>query len=394
MPFLSRRKVFLGAVQSGETPEILDAADGGILIKEAASTNLTLVNNDRSDVARDTLSNLSNVMGSKAMEIALEGELIPSGSVSTEPAIDVILRCCGMEKNTVEYIEIGAVTDGPFMRGETITGGTSSATGRCLRHTADGDSGIYVVVTSGTFQNAEVLNGGTSGAYATSSAAPADGGFEYKPMSDGMEWGTFSLWEDDYQKTIHSAMGTISFNMEASLIGSYTATLTGPITYDESNDQWGDGSIPSPTFSTQLPAVLHDAQLKLADSDGTNGVTSIVGQTVAFDVANEVALRRDMNDTTGLKGAHIPSRVPVVNIGVEYLTDAQYPIYQKLFNNTDAEISFRLGDGTQGETIEFYSTINYNNVGVGDENGLATQEIECSMVDNGAGDSEFSILFI
>lgn len=393
-PFLNRRKVFLGAIQTGETIEILDATDGGLLIKEAATSSLVLVNNDRSDVARDTLSNLSNVMGSKAAEISVEGELIPSGDVGVAPSVDTILRVCGMEKNTIQSIAIGAVTGGPFQRGEVVSNG-SGASGIALQHTADGDDVILLRVVAGTFTTGNTLTGATSGAEATASAGPVAGGFEYKPRSKGMEWGTFSLWEDDYQKTIHSAMGTISFNFEASLIGSFSATLTGPITYDETTDQWGDGSMPNPTFSCELPAVLHDAKLRVSDVDGTNAVTTLVGQTVVIDAGNEVALRRDMNDATGLKGAHIPKRVPTATIGVEYLTDSQYPIYEKLFNNDDSEISFRLGDGTAGRTIEFYGKVNYNEVGVGDENGLATEEISCSLVDNcNSGDTEYSILFI
>ena len=394
-PFLNRRKVFLGAVQTGETIEILDAADGGLLIKEAASTALELVNNDRSDVARDTLSNVSNVMGSKAMSISLEGELIPSGSVSTLPTLDPVLRSCGLARSVVSTVVTGGVSTEAFKVDDLVTGGTSAATGRIVKAAAVSDITLYLVVLSGTFQIGEEIAADDSTASAVANGEAAAAGFEYKPVSTNMNWGTFSLWEDDYQKTIHSAMGTIAFNLESSLVGSFTAELKGPITKDETTPQWGDGTMPSPTFSSQLPSVLHAAQLKVADVGGANAVTSIVGQTIAADAANDVQLRRDLNDATGLKGAHIPSRAPTLTLGVEYLTDAQYAVYDKLFDNEDAEVSYRLGDGTAGETIEFYGKVNFNNVGVGDENGLATQSLECSLIDNEAvGDSEYKILFL
>lgn len=393
-PFLNRRKVLLGAIQADVSPIILDASDGGLLIKEAASTALELVTNDRSDVARDTLSSVSDVIGSKAMSITAEGELIPSGDILVPPSVDAILRVSGMERNLVESIAIGAISDGPFIEGETVTGDTSGATGRVLRDTATGETRLLIKTITGTFEDADVISGGTSLAEATASAAPIAAGFEYKPISTGMEWGTFSLWEDDYQKTIHSAMATISFNFEASLVGSFSATIKGPVTFDEDVDQWGDGTMAKPTFSDELPPVLNDASLKVSDADGSNVVTSLIGQKVTFDVANEVVLRRNMNAASGLAGAHISKRNPVATLGVEYLSDAQYPVFQRLFNNEDSKISFRLGDGTIGETIEAHGKINFTDIGTAEENGLATNEISCKMVDNGTGDTEYSLLFI
>jgi len=57
----------------------------------------------------------------------------------------------------------GAVTGGPFQVGETITGGTSSATGKVAYVAA---SYVEIVSLSGTFQAGETITGGTSGATA------------------------------------------------------------------------------------------------------------------------------------------------------------------------------------------------------------------------------------
>ncbi|RMG93724.1 MAG: phage tail sheath family protein, partial [Chloroflexi bacterium] len=63
----------------------------------------------------------------------------------------------------------GAVTSGPFSVGETVTGGTSGATGTV----AVLGSGFMVVesVANGPFQSGEVVTGGTSGASATLDSA-------------------------------------------------------------------------------------------------------------------------------------------------------------------------------------------------------------------------------
>ena len=62
----------------------------------------------------------------------------------------------------------GTVTSGPFIVGETVTGGTSTATGIVAAVGAD-----YVqVATSGTFVSGETITGGTSSATADLNAAP------------------------------------------------------------------------------------------------------------------------------------------------------------------------------------------------------------------------------
>lgn len=63
---------------------------------------------------------------------------------------------------------------GTFTVGETLTGGTSSATGTIV-YVSTSDSEILVADVSGTFQDAETVTGGTSSASATTSGAPANG---------------------------------------------------------------------------------------------------------------------------------------------------------------------------------------------------------------------------
>lgn len=64
-------------------------------------------------------------------------------------------------------------TTGTFQVGETVTGGTSAATGVVV--TDDGSSTLTLRSVSGTFQSGEVATGGTSGATCTLSSAPSQG---------------------------------------------------------------------------------------------------------------------------------------------------------------------------------------------------------------------------
>jgi len=69
------------------------------------------------------------------------------------------------------FLNTGAVTGGPFIVGEKVTGGTSLAYGRVLGVDTTGTS-LVIATESGTWVSGEVVTGTTSSATATSSAGP------------------------------------------------------------------------------------------------------------------------------------------------------------------------------------------------------------------------------
>ena len=93
---------------------------------------------------------------------------------------------------TLKAISIGTVTDASpscstacFTKGETITGGTSGATGVLQNTTRTGAGQLLLKSVSGTFQSGETLTGGTSGATATSSTVTRN-------VGDVSAWLTFA----------------------------------------------------------------------------------------------------------------------------------------------------------------------------------------------------------
>ena len=64
----------------------------------------------------------------------------------------------------ITKISHGSVTGGPFQIGETVTGGTSSATGKVAWV---GSGYLELINVSGTFQSGETITGGTSSASAS-----------------------------------------------------------------------------------------------------------------------------------------------------------------------------------------------------------------------------------
>lgn len=69
-------------------------------------------------------------------------------------------------------VDYTSPSGGPFTYNETVTGGTSSATGVVIFDDTS-NSELVIAVTSGTFQDAETITGGTSSATATISGTPS-----------------------------------------------------------------------------------------------------------------------------------------------------------------------------------------------------------------------------
>jgi len=110
-------------------------------------------------------------------------------------------------------LDHGAVTNGPYQVGETVTGGTSGASGEVV---GVGASHILVKnITGGPFVNAEVLTGGTSSATATTSAGPSGG-----PLTVNVDF-YFNVENEAPQAT-----ATLTAPSAGSLVGNQIQGLT------------------------------------------------------------------------------------------------------------------------------------------------------------------------
>lgn len=113
-----------------------------------------------------------NAENVKLLTLGDSAEQTQTGGVA---AAEVVVANEGLFSD-LDYREVGStalahgsVTNGPFQVGETVTGGTSTATGTVTMV----GTGVLYVATTDTFQDAEVITGGTSTASATTTAAPA-----------------------------------------------------------------------------------------------------------------------------------------------------------------------------------------------------------------------------
>jgi hypothetical protein len=113
----------------------------------------------------------------------------------------------------------GAVTGGPFVAAETVTGGTSAATGVVVR-VVDTLTEKYLILktVTGTFASGETITGGTSTATATTSSAVVGiPGFITVKSTVGSTYYTQNI---DY--TVDANSGQLLITAASSIAGSIT----------------------------------------------------------------------------------------------------------------------------------------------------------------------------
>ncbi len=102
------------------TAEVLAAADATMLVYDH-SYNHNISRFTRNP-ARATLSMIKGLTGKQAAGIGWKTELKGSGDVTVEPAWSDAIQTCGFLMATVSTVAIGAVSSGPYLPGETLTG--------------------------------------------------------------------------------------------------------------------------------------------------------------------------------------------------------------------------------------------------------------------------------
>jgi len=334
------------------------------------------------DPARTSLSQLDPIVGKQAASISWRTPLVGSGGVTVVPNWDASIRACGFAKSTVSSIAIGAVSGGPFEPGETITGGTSSGTGRVVGEVRTGASVVPYVVLTGTLQSGEVLTGGTSGATATSSGAPsADQGWEYRPASSSIISVTAAGFEDGLKKVIYGARGNVRLEAnvgEPAFLAFDFQGVYGGVT---------DVALLSITYLTPVPIAF----LNVAGS--VHGLAAIYTQ-LSIDMGNTLAERESANKSTGILSTKITDRAPTGSINPEMELVADADFYGELLAGTAGRLYSELPSSTAGEKITVAAPrVLYTGVGEGDRNSLRVAQLDLSLVTAGvsAGDDELQI---
>lgn len=383
MSMLIRKRQLAAKIEAVEgTAETLLAADAGILVNFSPKASYDPQMYQR-DPVRASLTKMGKLAGKRSAGIDFSIELKGSGLVTVEPEWLRLIKSCGFASNALKKISIGAITSGPYLHGETITGETSGATGRVVIKTANGTTTFYFVALSGTFETGEVITGGTSGATATASADPVSAGFEIKPISGSVVSLTMGLFEDGIRKVLKGCRGTVKFNFK---IGE-------PATLDFSfkGVEAGVTDVPMFTgvsFDNTVPPVLLNAVM------ACDGVSLNIGE-MEINVSNTLASKDKIDDAKGILSFMITGRDMQGSFNPEMVPVATHDFFSKWFSNTPMVIDLAYGE-TEGNKFRFYAPgIIYNKIDDGDRDGLQLAQTSFDLTGSmEPGDDELAILLL
>lgn len=377
-PLLSRQtQVLVEKEATLGTAESLTSADGGIRLVDGSDFEHGIESEDR-NIVTGSLSNIGSLVGAQAGNITIISEINTPDTITDAIEYADSLEACGMSLNQCKVITVSSVS-GTFKAGETVTGGTSSATGKCAIPVITGDTKLYLYSITGTFQNAETVTGGTSTATATTGSTASNHGWAVLPISDSQVGNTVEMQKDGFAWSIKGAMANLEISSESSKRGLITFSYTGV------KGTWGDKSMTTGiTYNTETPPILENARAKL-------DTYTVVLHSVNFNLNNEVVLRPDGNaEDNGYISAYIAKRKPTVSMTLEFALAADFDFYTKFADSTKFPIQFRIGSAS---TKMFWLTAGealITNLSQGNADGIATIDVEMELT--GTNNNEF-ILF-
>lgn len=342
MPKLTRVRQLAAKIESSEgVAESLAAADAKFLVYDPKIK--FDVGMFKRNPARASLAQLTRLPGLRKGTLTGRLEIRGSGTAATAPAWFTLLRACGFAATNVSQLTIGAVSGGPFQHYEVITGGTSSATGRVIWPTANGTTTIRFKQLTGIFQNGEVLTGGTSGATATTGSTASASGVELKPSYDVtvVPSLTMGVYNDGLRQLLRGCRGKSKLmfkNGEPAFIEFEFMGAAVSAT---------DTALLSITHETTVPPVAFSAAAAF-------GAYSPVMSEIELDLAQTVAFRESINESTGILSTVITDREPTVRMNPESDSIANYDKFGEWFAATERALDFTLGS-TAGNRFRFYA---------------------------------------
>lgn len=160
---------------------LLSASNAAYLVIDPSCTfNPTIF--ERANIVSGSLSPRQPLAGLVTGNLQFQLELAGTGT-TTPPGWGLLMRACGMEQYTLRAAAIGAVTNGPFFHGESVTG-TGLTGAVVITDIYTGSPVILYRATADTLAGGVALTGATSGATATTSSASWAYGTAWVPTSD------------------------------------------------------------------------------------------------------------------------------------------------------------------------------------------------------------------
>jgi hypothetical protein len=385
-PILNRQSQILMKVETTSgTAESLTSSNGGqrVHVTPEVSPDIPM---EEQPIARNTMSALDDIPTTQALGISYRTamntpDIITANDLEHKPA----LRASGLTIEDLEGTGIGAISSGPFTRGETVED-VSGNTARVLKETATGESWLYTDPISGNLQTGEVLTGSSSGATTTASSTSANHGYIAKPTSDNQETVTIRKEMDGEQWTAAGAMSKFVFTAENSKPMYFDFAFMGPY-YSHGAQSMTTGI----TYQTELPPKFQGAEFKI------DSVSTLVVKSVSFDDNSEPVKREDANTaTTGIISAYKATRGngPKLTVSIELPASGTLDLLGSLRTGTTHAINFKVGTAKGKTGMFFVDRGQVESVSYGDSDGIATIDVvfACKGAAN-SGDDEFEMIW-
>lgn len=201
----------------------------------------------------------------------------------------------------------------------------------------------------------------------------------YEPVSSSQKSVTLWVYVDGRLHKINGAVGSVKLNATAGQLGMLEFTMTGKYTTPAA------GAIVTGTYDSTVPPVCKSCTFSY------NARTTLIAKMVEFDLANTVARRNDLSESTGIAGFQVTERKPVATFDVEAQLETSYNFRSDQLTTTRA-LSLVVG-ATAGNICTISApAYNVTNVEYADEEGILLEKLtgECSI---SSGDDELAIAF-
>jgi len=292
------------------------------------------------DEIQATSSSRPLTIGRKLISIGASYQLRGPGDLTTNPTIADKWEAAMFDGLEAETIPIGAITSGPFLAGEIITGATSAATGIILQQTATSATSLPYAVLTGVFQ-AEVIDGGESGAQCTSSGPPVAGGYAFRPADSDFDGAakyhcTAQLRRNGFQWTARGALATLRFPFRNGQPCFVEQTFTGALTSRGTQALFGVTTYPEE--SVAVPRFLNAGIV--IGSYSPSGVLD-------FDLTinNTYEPNEDANDSSadGVKWMDYDKDRPTITLDPDQVPTATYDYFTTFLDGTPFYLEWTLG---------------------------------------------------
>ena len=213
---------------------------------------------------------------------------------------------------------------------------------------------------------AETVNSGTSVSYA--------------PASSSQKSITIYAYVDGRRHILTGARGSVKIISVAGQVGLFEFTFMG-IHNDATTTDIVTGIYDSPT-----PQVCKSCAFTY------NSKTTLIPKSVELDIANTIAMRESLNDSTGVAGFEITERKPQLVVDVEDNIQTSYDFRGDQMTNY-RQVSWVIGASAGNICTFTVPKFNIENIEYADSEGILISKLTGGASIDSSGDDEVTIVF-